>query len=154
MLKLVADLIGADGEDNLLLHKMADEALSYIRSFTWCPPIKATYLAYGIGGIIAVFLVKFDEKIQGTDDCLWVIVGDLPSAYIVVEPQDSAREALERYCQLMDDWIKQVREKGDFKDAFPISVERTTVNADLLRSRVNFILDKIIPQVPIEIVND
>jgi hypothetical protein len=43
-----------------------------------------------------------------------VIVGDLPPASMIVEPNDSAQEALERYCLLMDGWVTAMRTSGNF----------------------------------------
>jgi hypothetical protein len=153
MLTPVESLTGDDEEDGRLLREMADEARSYIRSFSWCPPIKAMYLGHGIGGVVAIFLVEFERKIKGTDDRLWIIVGDFPSAYIVVEPQDSAREALERYCEVMDDWIGEVLGSGDFQDVFPVDAPRTPANADMLRRRLEFMRREIIPQMPADLID-
>src|SRR5688572_15136850 len=100
----VSQIRGEDAEDTALLSAMAREARTYITSFDWCPPILQSYLAYGVGGVAAIFLFQFAEKIGGTDQELWVVVGDLPSAYLVVIPEDSPKSALGRYCELMDEW--------------------------------------------------
>lgn len=153
MLTAVESIIGGDNEDTNLLHEMAVTARNYICSFSWCPPILAMYLGHGIGGVVAIFLAKFEQKISGTDDCLWIIVGDLPSAYIVVEPCDSCREALERYCRLMDDWINEVLSFGDFQNVYPIDAPRSLENAELLRRRLDFIRREIIPQTSTDVIN-
>jgi hypothetical protein len=107
------------------------------------------YLAHGVGGLIALFLVEFPRKINGTDDRLWVVVGDLPSAYLVVEPDDSAADALERYCGLMEEWIVAVRDGGDLSKVYPVTAEPTPENAELLERRVAFLLAEIIPSIPL-----
>jgi hypothetical protein len=63
------------------LHDMAGAARKYVTSFSCCLPIKVTYFADGFGGTVALFLFEFEGKLGGTDDCLWVVAGDLPSAY-------------------------------------------------------------------------
>src|SRR5260370_27952817 len=105
MLVPVGQIVGGDEEDTKLLRKMAAEAREYIISFKWCLPIKSMRFADGVGGVIAIFLVEFEGKVGGTDNRLWIVVGDLPSAYMVVEPDDCAKETLEGYCELMNDWI-------------------------------------------------
>ena len=105
------------------------------------------YLGYGIGGVIAVFQLEFKHKIADTDQRLWIIVGDLPSAYVVVEPQDSAQKAIERYCEVMDGWIAAVLSLGDFSDVFPVNAPRTAENAELLRLRLDYLRAEIIPRI-------
>jgi hypothetical protein len=104
------------------------------------------YLAHGVGGVLAVFFVEFPRKIKGTDDKLWIVVGDLPSAYLVVEPDDSGADALERYCGLMEDWIAAVRDGADLNNVYPVTAEPTRENADSLERRVAFLLAEIIPR--------
>lgn len=140
------DIVGDDNDDTAFLRQMAIFAQDYIRSFAWCPPISATYLASGVGRIVAVFLFEFSRKIRETDDRLWVVVGDLPSAYLVVEAQDSPAEALERYCVLMEDWIAAVRDSDNLRDVFPVSAEPTLENAESLEKRIAFLLAEIIPR--------
>ena len=140
------DSLSTDGEEEAaLLCDMAAKARSYVSSFSWCPNIKAAYLAFGIGKVVGVFLFDFQSKVGGTDDRLWVMVGDLPDAYLVVEPDDSAKEALVRYCELMDDWISAVLTFGKFDDVFPVAAPRTIENANLLRRRLDFLRSEIIP---------
>ena len=103
------------------------------------------YLGYGAGGVMAVFLAHFEKKIAETDKALWIVVGDLPSAYMVAESDDSPREAIDRYCQMMDGWINEVLSFGNFAEVFPIKADRTAANAELLRRRLNFIRDEILP---------
>lgn len=142
-----SDIVGDSLEDTTLLRDMAASARSYLTSFAWCPEIRETYLAAGVGGIVAVFLFEFNKPIQDTDDKLWVIVGDLPSAYMVVDPSDETpQEALEKYCELMEGWIQAVRSSSTLKAAFPVATEPTPENADLLDRRIAFLLAEVIPR--------
>lgn len=139
------EITGDDERDTALLRGMANTARKFITQFAWCPPLATIYLAHGVGDIVAVFLAEFSQRIGETDDKLWVIVGDLPSAYLVVEPEDSAAKALERYCELMEDWIAAVRDHSDLRDVYPVAAEPTTENAEMLEKRVAFLLAEIIP---------
>lgn len=144
MLTPVEDLAGEDEEETALLREMAVKARDFITAFKWCLPIRATYFADGVGKVIAVFLFKFDGKIGGTDDRLWVVVGDLPSVYMVVGPE-SAKEATEAYCELMDDWVNAVLVTRDFTDVFPVDAPETRGNGEDLRGRLEFVRREIIP---------
>ena len=143
----IPEILGEDEEDTRLLREMAKSARDYISSFAWCPPIKDMYLAYGVGKVVAIFLVEFPEKIRETDDSLWVVVGDLPSAYLVVEPEDKPAGALARYCELMEDWISAVKISGDLRNVFPVAAAPTYENADLLRSRIRFLRKEIFSKI-------
>ena len=143
----IDQLVGEDDEDTELLRTMAREARSYISDFAWCPPIRRGLLAWGVGGVAALFLFEFAAKIAGTDDELWVVTGDLPSAYIVVEPDDSPKEAMERYCEVMDQWIQAALGAEDLANVFPVAAEPSIQNAGLLRSRTDFLRREIIPNI-------
>jgi hypothetical protein len=77
---------------------MATEAYEFMREKEWCERIDYQYLAYGIGGVVAVFLFQITPRFESVDSCLWVIVGDLPPAYLVVDENPTAADALEAYC--------------------------------------------------------
>lgn len=154
MLTPVDKIAGVDEEETTLLRAMADQARDYILSFKWSLPIKAMYLADGVGKVIALFLVEFDGEIGGTDNRLWVVVGDLPNAYMVVtEGPNCAKEALEAYCELMDDWVNAVLETHNFENVFPVDAAETVGNAESLRWRLNFLRENIIPSAPTETIN-
>ena len=152
MLTPVEEIAGEDDDETGRLRKMADDARAYITAFRWCPPIKAMYFADGVGGVVALFLVTFDEMIGGTDDRLWVVVGDLPSVYMVAEI-DTAKEALEAYCELMDDWVHAVLVTHDFSGVFPGDAAATPGNAESLQSRLAFLRENVIPDAPTESID-
>lgn len=141
----VNDISGGDDSETSQLRQLAVEAKSYISSFSWTPAMSEMYLAYGIAGVVAIFLVEFQTKIQGNDDALWIVVGDLPSAYLVVEPHDDERQALERYCELMEQWVIAVRTGGDMSEVFPIPVQGNAAHADMLDKRIALLRHEIIP---------
>ena len=143
-----SDITGDDADDTRLLREMAEEARRYITSHSWCPPQKDLFLACGVGGVIALFLVDFTEKIGGSpDDSLWLVVGDLPSAYFVTENATHPRAALETYCNLMDDWITAVLDDGDLDEVYPVEAEPSEQNARELESRLRFLRAEILPAI-------
>jgi hypothetical protein len=147
----VSNIVGEDDEDTTRLKEMAVIAQEYVTSFRWCPPIKQVYFTDGVGGIVAVFLVELTRKIQcgaDDDDRLWVVVGDLPSAYLVVEPSDNPGEALERYCAMMEGWITAVRTGSDLRKVYPVEAPPTKENAAQLKSRLGFVKREVLPSMP------
>jgi hypothetical protein len=135
---------GEDAEDTALLREMAAEARAYMEEFEWCPAIESIHLALGVGGVVGVFLFQFAEVIEDDDDALWVVVGDLPSAYVIVEPGDDGISALERYCELMEDWAYNVLKGKSLEDSFPVEAEATQEHAQMLRDRIVFLRSEII----------
>ena len=141
------EISGADPEDTQFLQALAEQASNYVRSFRWCPPIEQLLLAFGVGGVLGLFLVRFERPIGGADDReLWIVVGDLPSAYFVTDDAESPAEALETYCELMEDWADQVLSGAGVSGSFPVAAEPTTEHAEMLKSRLEFIREKLIPE--------
>ena len=136
---------GDSPEDTAALREMAATAQKYLLSFHWCPTIKQIFLAYGVGHVVAVFLVQFAEKIDGKDEFLWVINGDIPFAYLVIDHAPSPSDALRIYCNLMEEWVDAVIGGKDLADVFAIDAKPTKRNAQSLRRRIQFLREKIIP---------
>ena len=130
---------GYDDEETEMITKMSQDADLFIYSHKWCPTISEKYFGFGIGQIVAVFLYHFDSLINQTDDWLWVIVGDLPSVYLVTDAASSPMEALERYCELMEDWANNIMSDSSIENCYPVKAAPTKENAELLLSRMEFI---------------
>lgn len=75
----------------------------------------------------------------------WVIVGDLPSAYFATDDSPNPAEALETYCVFMEDWTDRILNGEDLKGAYPIAAAPTEEHARMLKSRIEFIRQEIIP---------
>ena len=140
----IQEMQGDDQEDTEMLAKMSQDADNFITSHQWCPVICEKYFGFGIGGLIAAFLYHFDSQINGTDDWLWVIVGDLPSAYLVIDVATSPKEAIELYCELMEDWANNVISDNSIENCFPVAANPTKENAQLLLTRTGFIRREIL----------
>ncbi len=141
----VERMTAEDAIETRLLRDMLDEATEYVKSFKWCPQIGQRYLAYGLGGVAAVFLFEFETSIQGADHCLWVVVGDLPSAYFVTDRAPDGAGALDVYCELMEDWAQAVENESSLDKVFPVRAAPTKERAAMLRSRIEFIRTRLIP---------
>lgn len=129
---------------------LRDDARRFLESLRWTPPIVELILAFGVAPIAALFLARFARGIEGEgngDTEVWVVVGDLPSAYFVVEACPQAVEALEVYCELMEDWADNVIAGANLSESYPVSVEPTIEHAHMLKGRIEFIREKLIPLV-------
>jgi hypothetical protein len=142
----VDQLIGEDESDTSLLREMLGRAEQYLTSFEWCPPIIAKFFGCGTGGIVAVFLFKLGGKIGFNDDFLWVVEGDVPSAYLVTDNAPDATSALSIYCDLMEDWASAIVNGLPSPESFPVGAAPTVENAKNLLSRIRFIRSRIIPK--------
>lgn len=145
----LANIAGDDDQDTRLLRKMAEEAQAYIASFSWCKQIDNAYFGGGIGGIFAVFLLRIRPGRAGVDPWMWVVVGDIPSAYLPISDASSPRELFETYIAGMRRWVKAAR-KGDTKaataaDVPPVNVPPTPEWADKLRTRLDTLEQVIKP---------
>jgi len=138
-------LCGDDAEDTALLKGMLHEARTYVESFRWCQKTRDTWFGFGVGGVVAVFLFHIDGDPR-IDEWLWVIVGDLPSAYLVLDRSPSPSAALETYCDLMSDWVRAVRHGRPVDDMFPVNAPADESHAARLESRVRFLRVSILPE--------
>ena len=138
-------IAGEDQAETRQLREMLHRAETYLRSFKWCPPVVERFLGYGVGGVIAVFLFKLAEKINGTDDFLWVVEGDVPSAYLVTDNAPDPTSVLEIYCEMMEEWANAVLNGSPLDVVFPVGAPATRDNANMLLSRTRFIREKLIP---------
>jgi len=136
-------------EEVARLKELASEARSFVQGFHWAPPIEDLVLAFGVGPILGLFLARFEHSIASGgckgDIEIWVVVGDLPPAYFVVDDAPTPAEALEIYCELMEDWADRVLADEDLSDSYPIAAEPTMEHGKMLKSRIGFIRSELIP---------
>ncbi len=142
--QLAPNIKGDSDEDTELLLSMADDARAYLQGMNWCPSLMRLYLAFGVGGVVAIFLAELDPKSEHQDRFLWIVVGDLPSAYLVADSATPG-EALETYCALMADWIEAVEQGRSLDEVFPVAANPTAEVAAQLRRRVDFLKECIRP---------
>ena len=133
------DITGVDAEDTALLKRMHGEARRFASSHKWCDLIQDEYLAFGVGGIIAVFLFKIGPIGDDVDPWIWVIVGDVPSAYITTEDNDTWQEALEGYVFEMRQWCRAVKAGESTEDLIPVNVMPNLEHAEQLEQRLDFL---------------
>ena len=142
------DMRGDDDEDTALLRDMLEGAKRYLTSFKWCGGIEASYFGLGVGKVIAVFFFRIRPAKQDVDTELWVVVGDVPPAYLVTDQAPNPACALKMYIDLMGEWVTAVREGRPVDELIPVNVAPTVEWADKLDSRLVFLEKEILSQYP------
>lgn len=126
---------------------LSREAQRYLISFTWCDKILNGWLVKDWGYMLCVFYFEIKPTNgSGADNYVWIVVGDIPPAYIDIESANNELEALEIYIDLMEEWIDHVKQGKSVKNCFPINVEPTIKYADMLLNRIKIIKSDFITE--------
>lgn len=139
-------LQGDSAKDTKLLRQMWREAERFILSHGWCASVLEQYFGVGVGGVVAVFLFKIRPTQVGVDEWLWVVVGDVPPAYLVADDNPTAIEALRAYVREMRKWVSAVKHGKRVDELIPVNAPPNREHALQLESRLTFISKKLIPQ--------
>ncbi len=152
MIKL-ADLLDSDVEDATELKDMAAEAEGFLLSHKWCQSIRQGYFDRGWSGILAVFYFEIKPATKSADDAVWVIVGDLPPAYLDVVTCPNGAAAVDGYVGAMREWVEHVKAGKSVKGLIPVFVRdsllpvpSTLEFAEMLEGRLDFIEEHILAQ--------
>jgi len=121
------------------LQELAREAHDFLSSHTWCGGIESQHLAWGIAGVVAVFFFRISPAAAGVDKDLWVVVGDIPPAYIVTPKRDGWQSALRGYVREMRRWVRAARARRPIEKLIPVNVPPSLEYANMLASRLAFI---------------
>jgi len=133
-------MTGDDDEDTALLRGMSQDAEAYLRSFSWCKEVRGSFFGGGVGGIIAVFLFNIRAARPDVGSWIWIIVGDIPSAYLPLEDATSSAEVFKTYLRGMSKWVELAREgrSGTADDGVPpFNVPATPEWAEKLEQRLH-----------------
>lgn len=136
----VQEMKGGDEEDTLLLRQMLPEAEAYLRSFTWCGGIQRSFFGGGVGGVFAVFLFNIRPTRPEVGPWIWIVTGDVPSAYLPIEDAKSSAEVFKTYLWGMSKWVEYARsgQNGPAGEEIPpVNVPATPEWAEKLEKRLN-----------------
>jgi hypothetical protein len=139
------ELRGDNEQDTELLKELLREAEAFLRSFDWCQSISQSYFGLGIGGVVAVFLFRIAPKKKDIDEWLWVVVGDLPPAYLVADGNPTPVSALEAYVEEMSAWVDAARNGRPVAELIPVNLLPSPDNAARLQKRLVFLRTKVMP---------
>jgi hypothetical protein len=128
------------------------EATEFLEAHEWCLEVIDQYLSFSSVPILCVFLADVKVLAPATSP-LWVIVGDIPPAFIDVAETENAAEALQDYCAAMAEWVRAVRGGDSLNDLIPVR-ERGSLHlvqadievANALQARLDFISREIVPR--------
>jgi hypothetical protein len=142
----IDQLFGDDEEDTKLLQAMAHYAHDYIQKFAWCKSVGSSYFGDGVGAVVAVFLFHIEPTQPDIDEWLWVVVGDIPPAYLVIDDSATPSLALEGYIDEMSKWVRLAKSGKSTSKAIPVNKPATKENALLLEARLKAIEEMIVPR--------
>ena len=129
---------------NAVLLKALQEASKYLSYYKWVSRIDEQFLGYAAEGIIYIFLFKILPNRVDVDSWIWVIVGDVPPAYITCEDAKTPAEALDGYIGAMEEWVETALRGKSVSRMIPVNVPATPENAELLRKRLEFLNKEIL----------
>lgn len=135
---------GGDGDETKGLHEFLQEAQAYISSFSWVAGVKRAYFGLGIAKIVGVFLFEITPSRDDVDEKIWVIVGDLPPAYITVEDAPNPATALDEYIGAMQSWVEAAKAGQPIDGLIPVNVPPSPENGARLESRLQFLDTEIL----------
>jgi hypothetical protein len=144
--KLLDDFIDANPSEAEGMRLLVDGAIAYISKFRWCRAILEYRVGIGIPTVIGVFLMRIEPAESGVDDWLWVVVGDVPPAYLVVDDNPTPADALDAYIIEMRQWVDAVRIGASIDDLIPVNAPPTMEFADMLASRLEFLSRVVLPE--------
>ncbi len=135
--------LSKEDEKDTEICQLLVESENYLLSHPWCERIEGGWLAISWGNILCVFLHKIISKNQEVDDYVWMVVGDIPPAYIDIESAKDPLEVLECYVGIMSDWVECVELGNSIEDCYPIEVPETKEYASMLKARLKFISEEL-----------
>lgn len=133
-------------KDKLSFYDLSKEAKEFLLGHKWCKRIKEGYLDIGVEGIFAVFYFEIEPADPSIDKQLWVIVGDLPPAYIVVEDNPNGACALDAYIGEMKEWVEAAKRGESVENLIPVNVPPNKEYAKMLEERLKFLEKKILSE--------
>lgn len=136
------------------MREFAAEAESFVASQSWCSKVADVRLAWAAAGILGVFQVDLVPAEPGVDPTIWVVVGDIPPAYLALDESPTWREALRGYVSEMWRWVHAVRHGLPLDDVIPVAAEPSLEHAEMLSGRLAFIETEIIEAAGGEVDSD
>lgn len=128
------------------MNSMYLEAREFLEFYDWCLEIQESYVGMCYPGIVAVFLFKIIPTRDDVDKWIWVVVGDLPAAYLTVEESPNPATALDGYIGAMLEWVEAAQKGYSVAELIPVNVPATKENGDMLKIRLDFLDAKILTE--------
>jgi len=123
-----------------------NEARDYVVGQPWTLSVEEGWVGAVYPGIIGIFAFRIRPRDANAPEWHWVIVGDLPTAYVATDDARVPSEALDSYIGVMTKWADSILE-GRTEDVYPVETEATVTNAKALKSRLTFLDSRVLPRV-------
>jgi hypothetical protein len=136
------------------VRRLADDAIRFLESHSWCCGVTGGRLGFAIDGVLGVFRLSIAATQAGVDSELWVVTGDLPPAYLVVDDASDWQAALAGYVEEMGAWVAAALSGGPVHDLIPVNVAPTPEHARALQNRLDFIRREFIERSADELEGD
>lgn len=128
------------------ISSLYQEASAFLEHYTWCLEIKESFVGMFYPGIVAIFLFKITPSRPEVDEWIWVLVGDIPPAYLTIEECPNPACALDGYIGAMQEWVEAVNSDQSVAKLIPVNVPATKEYAEALASRLNFLNERILSE--------
>jgi hypothetical protein len=140
----ITNLKSSNIEDCEEVISLSQEAKRFLESQSWCKSVVKGMFDRGWNYIVGVFLFFIEPAHEGIPDCIWVIVGDLPPAYIDANDNPNGACAIDAYVLEMEKWVEGVMRGHSVEDLIPVNVQPRIENAEMLRQRLDIIKSTIL----------
>jgi hypothetical protein len=81
----IEGMVEETDEESRQFQTLNQRAATFLQSFKWRGTIKASYFGLGVADIVGVFLFILVPVSEAVDRLVWVVVGDIPSAYLAAD---------------------------------------------------------------------
>lgn len=132
----------ADERDDI--EEFHQSARAFLESFAWSGSVAEAFVGMVFPGIVGVFLFRQEGARADVDEWLWVVVGDLPPAYLVLDCSPNAATALKSYIFEMRKWVEAVRTGQSLEAVIPVNVPPSQEYAESLASRLEFLEEHVL----------
>ncbi len=126
------------------IRALAGSAVSFLERQSWCAKVVSGQVAFAVPEVLGIFLLQLEPSKPNVDRSLWVVVGDLPPAYLVCDDAPDWRQALARYSEEMSRWVRAVKTGASLDQVIPVNAAATLENAESLERRLEFIVREIL----------
>ena len=130
---------GEDVAETEAAHELIARAEAFLSSFQWVAAVRVVYVGLVVPEVVGVFLIQIQPSTDGVDECLWVVVGDLPPAYLVTDDAATPEAALRSYIDEMRRWAAAAAAGDPLDEIIPVNAVPSRSNAADLEKRLRLL---------------
>jgi hypothetical protein len=132
--------------ENTEVTPLASDAAEFLAGQRWCSRIGTGWLSFAIPGVLGIFLFEVVGNSEKVPPKVWVVVGDVPSAYIALPADSGWQDVLAGYVFEMRRWVTAVQSGLSVSELIPVGVTPTREHAEMLAGRLDFIQSDLLDQ--------